>query len=126
MYCSGEGTQGQTGNGVSHVVLTEVDPSIVTWAWEPYAYENTMIASMSATSPLDIRAWGLNDWGQGGAGNMGINMMTPTTPIYIPTPFSYYAIGAHHACGMEIALSGKVLCIGNNAFGRCFAGRWRG
>jgi hypothetical protein len=56
--------------------------------------------------------------GQGGAGNAGVNMMAPTMPTYLPTTFSTYSIGRHHACGIDAGGLGEVYCIGDNTKGR--------
>jgi hypothetical protein len=117
MYCSGDGTLGQTGNGGSYTVLTEVIPGSTVWQWGPQVWHDTMVAGLTAASPLDLRSWGLNDMGQGGAGNAGVNMMAPTIPTYLPTTFYTYSIGRHHACGIDSYGTGSVFCIGDNTWG---------
>jgi alpha-tubulin suppressor-like RCC1 family protein len=123
LYCSGDGALGQTGNGGTFNVLTEVIAGATIWQWGPYIMFETVIAALNAVFPLDLRSWGSNDYGQGGAGNAGVDMLVPTIPTYLPTTFSTYSIGSFHACG--IGGAGAVYCIGDNNWGRCFCLRRR-
>jgi alpha-tubulin suppressor-like RCC1 family protein len=116
IYCSGDGAMGQTGTGGSSTILQVVGPG--GYMWGPYMFDNTVVAALTAAAPLHLLAWGLNDWGQGGAGNAGVNMMAPTTPTYVPKPFATYSIGRLHACGTDAGGLGEVYCIGDNTKGR--------
>jgi hypothetical protein len=119
LLCAGDGGLGQTGTGGgSYPILQEVIPGFTNWNWGPYIFDKTVVAAMTAAAPLNLRAWGVNNQGQGGAGNAGANLMFPTKPTYLPVPFAEYSIGRDHACGTDAAGSGQVFCIGDNTKGK--------
>jgi hypothetical protein len=118
LYCSGDGTLGQTGTGSSSVVMKEVIAGSTSWQWGPYALEDTVIAAFNNAAPLNIFVWGLNDAGQCGMGSAGTNQAPPAIPTYSPTTFVDYSMGSHHACGLDSGGTGQVYCIGENTDGK--------
>jgi alpha-tubulin suppressor-like RCC1 family protein len=119
MFCAGEGSWGQTGDDSfsSYDVLTELDPMMTNWEWGPFVFADTVVAGINtATYPLRLLSWGLNDKGQGGSGSPGTNWGVPTAVTEDPDRFRSYSVGGYHACGMNNA--GSVYCIGEDAYGK--------
>jgi alpha-tubulin suppressor-like RCC1 family protein len=71
-------------------------------------------SSFALGSDGTVMAWGANEFGQLGTGNM----TSPTSPVKVPglTEVTAIAAGSHHS--LDLLRSGKVEAAGENAFGQ--------
>ncbi len=111
LYCSGEGSYGQCGNGVagSYNAPVAVSGDTAYMQYDLGDYHACAIRS----SDFSLWCWGQNEYGQLGDGSTA-NRNVPTQ-VGILTGYSQVAAGGSHSCAIK---GGAIYCWGRNFVGQ--------
>jgi alpha-tubulin suppressor-like RCC1 family protein len=121
LFCWGNNTYGQLGNGgLAHVAQPQESASALYATNGPFLDVST--GSHTCVLDKDHKAW---CWGMGARGELGVAATTlplcnsqycSTTPIQVPTTVTFSAIeaGAYHTCGLA-ETTGEAYCWGDNS-----------
>lgn len=111
LFCWGDDTFGQLGNGEPRMFRTspaEVAGNATNWA-EITVFEYHACAT---TTSQRLFCWGNGvDWALGSPGQDWAHLSSPTEVVGASTNWSTAAIGVHHACGRRT--NGRLQCWGS-------------
>lgn len=111
MFCWGENTYGQIGDGTTNMATSPVSVLIPNGVTEISAgTQNTCAISSNRAF-----CWGWNDYGQTGNGVPSVSVTNPTLVSGIPQVKSI-STGNGHSCAVDI--NGKLFCWGQNQYGQ--------
>lgn len=112
LWCSGDGGQGQLGNGTFDSSLVYVQVGTAT-DWRSVA--TGLGFTCGVRSGGTLWCWGTNALGQAGQGVMGGDYTVPTQ-VGSATDWQSVGAGVSHACALRS--TGTLWCWGTNGFGK--------
>lgn len=113
MYCLGDNTYGQLGDGST---TTRVTPQPVVALAEVSSISAGYQFTCALTTAGAMYCWGDNAYGQVGDGTSGSGKLTPTAVSGMSAQVDMMATGQYHAC--SIITWGTLSCWGRNSEGQ--------
>jgi alpha-tubulin suppressor-like RCC1 family protein len=126
MYCSGENSFGQLGNGKTNNIdiwgrfdFAKVELTNVSFIDLALSYNSTC----GVTSTNDVYCFGSNQYGELGKSKLGGNLFKATPQIIPGLKLKNIYAGLNHFCGFNAAQNlkdtdNKLICWGDNSFGQ--------
>jgi alpha-tubulin suppressor-like RCC1 family protein len=116
VYCAGDGTLGQLGNGAQAITATAVQANLGGAKASGVAAGLQHACAITTTGA--VLCWGDDSSGQLGDGNTSDGGVPVPVTVSLPGAATEIGLGSAHSCAIVQGTSGGVWCWGSNAHGQ--------